>query len=257
MSQTLEQLIAEGESAPVEGWDFSWFDGRATEQRPSWGYARMLRERLPGVAAVLDIQTGGGEVLAEVLGQVPRRPALVVASEGWPANAAIASGNLSRFGGTVVRVAERAGLPFAAGSFELVTSRHPTVVRWDEIARVLRPGGTYLAQLIGPGSQRELSEFMMGPLPPPDPDPRQRVADAATAAGLVVLDVRHESLPTVFYDIGAVVHFLRKVIWTVPDFTVDRYRHRLAALHERITAEGSFVSYARRMLVEARKPPAG
>jgi hypothetical protein len=34
-----EALITQGAQAPVEGWDFSWFDGRATEHRPSWGYA--------------------------------------------------------------------------------------------------------------------------------------------------------------------------------------------------------------------------
>ncbi len=32
------------------------------------------------------------------------------------------------------------------------------------------------------------------------------------------------SLPAVFHDIAAVIVFLRKVIWTVPDFSVDRYR---------------------------------
>jgi SAM-dependent methyltransferase len=256
-SRTFEQLVAEGESAPVDGWDFSWFDGRATEQRPSWGYARMLRTRLPEAEALLDVQTGGGEVLAEVLGQLSDRPVLVVASEGWPANATIAQRNLAPFGGTVVRAADRAGLPFAAGSFDLVVSRHPTVVLWEEIGRVLRPGGTYLAQLIGPGSQRELYEFLMGPRQPPDPHPRQRVSAMAAAAGLAVLDFRHESLPTVFHDIGSVVYFLRKVVWIVPDFTVDRYRHRLAALHDRILADGSFMSHAQRMLVEARKPPAG
>ena len=41
-----EQLIAEGNSEPTEGWDFSWFDGRATEERPSWRYSRELRNRI-------------------------------------------------------------------------------------------------------------------------------------------------------------------------------------------------------------------
>ncbi|HEY8472246.1 MAG TPA: hypothetical protein VIL37_06360 [Natronosporangium sp.] len=47
------------------------------------------------------------------------------------------------------------------------------------------------------------------------------------------------------------------MVWIGSDFTVDRYRHRLAELHERITAEGSFTSHAKWMLVQARKPPAG
>jgi hypothetical protein len=58
------RLLAEGDAVPVEGWDFSWFDGRATEERPSWGYARMMAERMAHARAALDIQTGGGEVLA-------------------------------------------------------------------------------------------------------------------------------------------------------------------------------------------------
>jgi hypothetical protein len=44
------------------------------------------------------------------------------------------------------------------------------------------------------------------------------------------------------------------VIWSVPDFTVQRYRDRLAELHERIESEGPFVTDSVRLLVEARKP---
>jgi hypothetical protein len=34
------------------------------------------------------------------------------------------------------------------------------------------------------------------------------------------------------------------VIWTIPGLNVARRRSELAALHERIQAEGSFVSHA-------------
>ena len=57
-----------------------------------------------------------------------------------------------------------------------------------------------------------------------------------------------------FFDVGAVVHFLRKVHWTVPSFTPDAYGAELRRLHEHIEQEGSFVSTARRLLVEARRP---
>jgi hypothetical protein len=56
-----------------------------------------------------------------------------------------------------------------------------------------------------------------------------------------------------FSDVGAVVYFLRKVMWTVPGFTAGAYRERLARLHEHIQAEGSFVCHAQRFLVGARK----
>lgn len=57
-----------------------------------------------------------------------------------------------------------------------------------------------------------------------------------------------------FFDIGAVVYFLRKVIWIVPGFTVAAHRDRLAALHQQILTDGSFVAHSSRHLIEARKP---
>jgi len=57
-----------------------------------------------------------------------------------------------------------------------------------------------------------------------------------------------------FLDVGAMIYFLRKVVWFVPDFTVEEYRDRLRALHDQIQASGPFVSCARRFLIEARKP---
>ncbi len=65
MDRTFDDLLAEAEAAPVAGWDFSWLAGRATEQRPSWGYQRAMSARLASATAALDIQTGGSEVLAE------------------------------------------------------------------------------------------------------------------------------------------------------------------------------------------------
>lgn len=61
---SFEALVQEAAAAPVDGWDFSWLDGRATEERPSWGYQRLLSTKLAAASAALDIQTGGGEVLA-------------------------------------------------------------------------------------------------------------------------------------------------------------------------------------------------
>ncbi|MFF1906949.1 class I SAM-dependent methyltransferase [Kitasatospora sp. NPDC058218] len=251
MSRTFEELIAEAEEVSVDGWDFSWLDGRATEQRPSWGYQRLLGERLASASAALDIQTGGGEVLA---GAGPLPPAMV-ATESWPPNVARATGLLHPLGAIVVADPDEPPLPFAEGAFDLVTSRHPATVWWAEIARVLRPGGTYFAQHVGPASVFELVEYFLGPQPKARRarHPDTESADAR-AAGLEVVDLRSERLRMEFFDIGAVVYFLRKVIWMVPGFTVDAYRDRLCELDARIRAEGPFVAHSARFLIEARKP---
>lgn len=255
--RSFEDLVAEGAAVPTEGWDFSWFEGRATEERPSWGYARSAGERLAGAEAVLDIQTGGGEVLDFALGRAePARPVLVAATEGWPPNVAKATALLRSRGVVVVAAPDDAPLPFADGVFDLVLSRHPVRPYWTEIARVLRPGGTYFAQHVGPSSAFELVEYFLGPQPEEvrarrDPE-RERAG--AEAAGLEVAGVRAERLRMEFHDIGAVVHFLRKVVWMVPDFTVEAYEPRLRALHERIEKEGPFVAYSARQLFDVRKP---
>lgn len=250
MSRSFEELVDEAASVDVSGWDFSWLDGRATEERPSWGYQRLLARRLTEVSAALDIQTGGGEVLAGV----PSFPPTMVATESWPPNIRLATERLHPRGAVVVADPDEPPLPFADEGFDLVTSRHPATVWWTEIARVLRPGGTYFAQHIGPRSNAELYEFFLGPQPAsgrarhPDVE-----AAAARAAGLTVTETRTERLRVEFFDVGAVVYFLRKVIWTVPDFTVGRYRQQLRELHERIDAGGAFVAHSSRTLVEARK----
>jgi len=258
---TFEELVAEGSAVPVAGWDFSWFDGRASEERPPWGYARLLGERmaalaaLPGAAA-LDLQTGGGEVLATI----PAGPPELVATESWPPNVEVARRNLARLGARVVPIGdEYDDLPFGDATFDLVVSRHPVDVRWDEVARVLKPGGTYLSQAVGHRTVAELYEFLMGPQPEsdePNREPKWSVR-AAEQAGLTVVDLREFRGRMEFDDIAAVVHFLGKVIWIVPDFSVDAYRDQLRRLHERIEATGPFVATSVRFLIEARKNPDG
>ncbi|QDQ13433.1 class I SAM-dependent methyltransferase [Streptomyces spectabilis] len=250
-SRTFDDLVAEAEAAPTQGWDFSWFEGRATEARPSWGYARAMGERLGEASAALDVQTGGGEVLASA----PSLPAVAVATEGWPPNVAKATALLHPRGAVVVASAEDAPLPFADGAFDLVTSRHPVTPHFGEIARVLRPGGTYFAQHVGPSSVFELVEYFLGEQPGEVRNARDPEGEraAAEAAGLEVVSLRAERLRMEFFDVGAVVHFLRKVVWMVPGFTVDAYRARLRELDGLIREEGPFVAHSTRHLFDARK----
>ena len=76
-----DELVAEAAAADVSGWDFGWLDGRATEERPPWGYARMLAANLAAVRSALDVETGGGEVV----GEAAVLPARMVVTEAWPA----------------------------------------------------------------------------------------------------------------------------------------------------------------------------
>ncbi|MGH3267045.1 MAG: class I SAM-dependent methyltransferase, partial [Trebonia sp.] len=182
MDRSFEELVAEAAAADVTGWDFSWLDGRATEERPPWGYQKRMGAWIGQARVTLDIQTGGGEVLAGV----PQRAARsMVATESWPPNLAIAQRNLRDKGVVVVADSDEPPLPFADGTFDLVTSRHPVTAHWEEIARVLAPGGTYLSQQVGPElTGREIREFFLGPHPADSGRGRELIQAAIGRAGL-------------------------------------------------------------------------
>lgn len=251
MVATFAQLLAEGESADISGWDFSWLSGRATEERPEWGYGELLAERLGRTESALDLQTGDGALIAGVA----ELPDHMVVTEGYPPNLDKARAALEPLGVWVVEHDGQSPLPVADEVFELVSSRHPITVPWAQIARVLQPGGCYLAQHVGPASGFELIEFFLGPQPQARLA-RRPAADVAAAreVGLDVVDVREARLRMEFRDVAAVVFTLRKLIWWVPDFSIERYAARLALLHNHIRREGAFVAHSTRFLIEAFKP---
>lgn len=250
--RAFQELVDEAAAADVSGWSFDWLDGRATEQRPPWRYSRLLAARLPHSPSALDIDTGGGEVIAEM----PQLASRMVVTEGWPPNVERARVLLQPRGVAVVAVEPGRSLPFADASFSLVTSRHPVRPDWSEIARVLRDGGSYLAQHVGPASAFELIEYFRGPLPHERfaRDPHRGVA-AARRAGLEIVELRTARCRMEFFDIGAVVYTLRKCAWWVPDFAVERHRARLERLDAHIRAHGSFVAHSTRILIEASRAP--
>jgi SAM-dependent methyltransferase len=248
-----DALVTEAEQAPIDAWDFTWLDGRAVEERPSWRYFDRVAERAGSVSALLEAQAGIGAMV----GNLPALPALAVATEGYPPSVAAAAPRLAARGVHLVVTSQtRAALPLREASFDLVISRHPVEPWWAEIARVLRPGGTYFAQHVGPSSLRTLSERLMGPWPTASTHARDPQAErrAAEDAGLEVRTMQLERPRTAFHDIGAVVYFLRLVPWIVPGFTVEGHRTALRELHADIERDGSFETTASRTLVEVVKP---
>jgi hypothetical protein len=242
---SFEALVAEAAAERTEGWDFSWFDGRANELRPSSGYQRLLSERMARASAALDLQTGGGEVLAGIA----TAPAKLFATESWLPNV------------TVAKEAEPARCPYRR-----LRQRRASLRAYELRPRRRQASGYHAVGgdrsgtrrrrllLLGAGSNRELTDFFMGPHPISDRRRRERHVDPAQRAGLDVLDLREESLLVEFFDVGAVVYFLRKVLWTVPGFSVANYHDPLLEMHRLIERGGRFTAHSEGFLIEARKP---
>jgi SAM-dependent methyltransferase len=255
------RYVAEATRTPFAGWDFSYLRGRMEEEQPGWDYAERVRARFSSVTSLLDMGTGGGEVLAS-LAPLPARTA---ATEGYPPNVEIARARLAPLGVIVtaiegapdnIHIVSGAGigsLPFPDRHFALVINRHESYYP-AEVHRILEPGGAFITQQVGGSHNQELNRLLGAPDtagPAWDPD---FAVGQLEAAGFRVVEVREEYPETVFRDIEALIYYLKAVPWQVPGFTVDAYRTQLKSLHERIEADGGLRIPGHLFYVEATKP---
>jgi SAM-dependent methyltransferase len=241
-------LVAEAVAVPLQGWDFSWLDGRAKGSDPSWSYVETARDLARRSAGLLDVDTGGGELLASLA----PLPARTLAVEGWPPNVPVARRRLAPLGVTVLFGPDRT-LPVDDRSVDVVLNRHGRLVA-EETARVLRPGGTLLTQQVGSDDCAELNEALGAAAAYPGGWNADTAVAALTTAGFTIADVRQEWPPFTFFDIGALVYQLRAVPWQVRDFSVDRYDAALRRIDEHIRRHGSFRVRAHRFLILAHAP---
>jgi SAM-dependent methyltransferase len=243
-----EHRVDEAQKQPFSGWDFSWLDGRRIVGATSWDYAAMARQEISEATSMLDLGTGGGEVLA-ALAPLPPRSAT---TESYPPNVPIARRRLAPLGVDVIQTSEDGRLPFAAESFDLVLDRHEAFDAM-EVTRVLRAGGVFLTQQVGGDHFAELHDALRAePYPYRGFDLAQGRAPV-DAAGLNITFAAEEWPVEEFLDIGAVVYYLRATPWQIPDFSVERYRDRLMELHKKIAREGSLRVRSHKFIIRAVK----
>ncbi len=238
-----EQLVGEAVGVPITGWEFAWTDGRAVGSEPSWSFPGLARPLIRRAASLLDLDTGGGELLAELA----PLPAHTVAVESWAPNVAVARDRLAPFGVSVVTE-----LPGDENEFDLVLSRHGRLPAAD-LARLLSPGGTLLSQQVGSDDLADLNAELGAPPPYLRTWDARAAVDALEDAGLTVTDVREERVPLTFHDIGAVVYQLRAVPWQIRDFDPSRYERALRRMDAMIRTYGDFTATAHRFLVQASR----
>ena len=247
-----DRLIEEAQQAHFAGWDFSWLAGRKVQSGLPWNYRDIVIAYMQDSEAMLDMDTGGGEFLAEL----PYRPTFTCATENYPPNIPIAKARLGQLGIEVYQYGEDNVLPFGDRQFDLVINRHG---EYDltEIWRVLQPGGVFLTQQVGANNEIELNEFLTPGIPPMysgDEFAFENLIKACKQEGFDMRRAETAGVPSDYLDIGAVVYQLKVISWQIPDFTVAAYHDRLLALHEKIMSEGKFTTTEKRYLLIAQKP---
>lgn len=244
-----DRLIDAALKAHFSGWDFSWLAGRWTEDPLPWDYRQRVRAALPGAQSLLDMGTGGGELLAALAPLPPD----TWATENYPPNMPIARGRLEPLGVQVVTAVPDAALPFADERFDLVINRHESFDA-GEIRRILKPGGRFITQQVGGRDNLTLNELLQDQVAFEfiDWSPAVAVQQLETA-GLRVIEQMEAFPATRVADIGAVVYYLRAIPWQIEGFSVERFRDKLAALHEQIMHDGPLVLHSHRFYLKAQR----
>jgi len=245
----------EDEQQHHEGWDFSHFAGRLTEEDPPWNFEEECRVWLARSRHVLDMGTGGGELLSALSGALPKD---TVATEGWAPNLPVARARLARLSIPVVEYDPEAEppmmMPFGDSRFDLVMNRHEGLDPRD-LFRILAVNGVFLTQQVAVDDCRE-SQQIFGMVPRYPDVTLEVVARRLTCAGFKI-EASEEWRGTYrFRDVGALVGYFKLVPWEVPeDFCVDKYAETLLRLHAGGPAQGQPVSFTKsRFWLRASKP---
>ena len=255
---SFDSLLTEALEAPFEGWDFRWIRGRSRTAKLPWHYPTEVSNLAQTARAMLDMGTGGGEVLS----RLERRAPVTVATEAWPPNVPLAAQRLRPLGIHVVweegtpdnfdGYGTRGRLPFTDAAFDLVCNRHDAFFA-PEVARVLGRGGTFITQQLDHHSYDDFYAALE--LDAPDepeswlPRARRQIEDA----GLETLTAEAADELQYFDDIGALVYYLRVVSWAVLGFDPESCRPALERLHARMQASPLLIRQKRFLLV-GRKP---
>jgi SAM-dependent methyltransferase len=249
--ERFHKLTLEAWDADFSGWDFQWLEGRLVEEPLPWDYASLVRGHFTDVNSLLDMGTGGGELLAALA----PLPAETHATETYPPNQAIAKTRLEPLGVQVHSLQEGEALPFPDNIFDLVINRHDDYDP-DEVFRILHPGGVFITQQVGGLDNLELNQILEDRLSFPFTSWCLPTAlDNLYEAGFDVLHSDQAALRYSFLDIGAVVYYLKAIPWQVEGFSPETHRDGLALIHNIIERRGQFICTAHRFLIVAQKEP--
>ncbi len=123
-----------------------WSRLRVDRDPVPWDYLQVVRRHLMPSSYVLDIGTGGGEKFLELVPHfgrgigIDRKPEMIqMALENRPPSHAEK---------VSFEVMKAQNLKFAGGAFDVILNRHAPIF-YEEVARVLKPGGYFITQQVG------------------------------------------------------------------------------------------------------------
>lgn len=236
------------ENAHFEGWDFSYLKSRMKQDIPPWNYTKIGKKLVKNSSSLLDIDTGGGERLLELI-PIPRNS---YAIEGYKPNVKVARRNLKKAGVRVVYVDSAHEFPFDDEAFDLVLNRHGTL-NAKEIYRVLKKNGIFFTQQVD--AKRNLVDLIDAFDGKPKwtfNNLRYRTRELRKQGFKVIKSAEWKGKVTL-KDVGAIVYFLKATAWLVDNFSVSSHSAYLEKLQAKLEKEGKLTFTLANFMILAKK----
>ncbi|MFX0167860.1 MAG: class I SAM-dependent methyltransferase [Candidatus Hodarchaeota archaeon] len=251
LEANLFQLFLKEAIPPFSGWDFSYLSqtGRWQSEPLPWSYASTIIPYIRRAKALLDMGTGGGEFLSFLHPFPPH----TCATESYPPNIPKARTKLKPLGIDVFAFENDTKLPFHDEEFDLIVNRHESY-NVNEVFRLLKPSGFFITQQVGEQNDIKINR-LLGTKAKDDITPwnADYAAEELQNAQFAIIKTM-EAFPSLrFYDIGAIVYYLKAIPWVVSDFSVEKYHQALFKLHVRIQEEGFIDIREHRFLLVSKK----
>lgn len=235
---------------PFSGWDFSYLEKRwlPRDSGETWDYPTRVKAAMQQAQSMLDIDTGGGERLTSLQPLPPE----TCATESYAPNIPVARQRLEPLNVKVYEVQDKQHMPFADEQFDLIINRHGSYYP-PEIKRMLKPGKQLITQQVDGKTGEELNKLFEVPYTYTDWSLNAAVK-GLQAEGFQILEQREEFPITRFYDVGAIVYYLKAIPWQVQGFSIEKYFDKLVTLNEQIQVDGSFEVHSPFFFIVAQKP---
>jgi len=143
MDKLYEYLIKEY-NAHFSGWDFSYVKGRLIEDELPWNYKNIVEKYFIGKECLLDMDTGGGELLSS-LSNLPKN---VFATEGYAPNIPIAENILNKKNIILKPIKNNGEIPFDDEYFDIIINNHGAY-NINDLKRTLKKDGIFITQQVG------------------------------------------------------------------------------------------------------------
>ncbi|WP_416353387.1 SAM-dependent methyltransferase [Agrilactobacillus fermenti] len=233
----------------MQGWDFQHLAGRWSNSSLPWNYTATVLQYLKTTDRLLDMSTGGGELLQSF--HHPNQ--LTTVTESWPPNIQLLQKTLASTGVHVLPTAHEADLPKTKQPFNVITNSHGTFEA-QSLFQALAPGGYFITEQVGATNNFSLSRYLSPAYTPAYPDNTLLVAQTVLQnAGFKVLTAQQAYPELKFFDVGAIVYYATVIPWEFPDFSVTHCLEQLETLQDLIQSQGYIATNEDRFLIVAKK----